>query len=62
MVSQRARKDTKDRQKVEEPKITQLELPKTTENKQKVVDDDNESINIVQIEPKKLVAKLVIIH
>ena len=62
MVSQRARKDTKERQKVEEPKITQLELPKTTEKRTKWWMMTMKVSILSKLNQKKLVAKLVIIH
>jgi hypothetical protein len=58
MVNRRARKYTKDKQKLEEPKTDQLELTSTTEKNNDLVDEDNDSINIEQIEPKKISSKI----
>ena len=58
MVNRRGRKDNKDKQKVNEAKISQLELTQTTEKNNDMVEQDNESINIEQIVPKKYSSKI----
>ena len=58
MVNRRGRKDNKDKQKVNEAKISQLELTQTTEKNNDMVEQDNESVNIEQIVPKKYSSKI----
>ena len=50
--------DIKATKKEETPKINQLELEKTTKNISENFVDDNDSINIKQVESKKITNKI----
>ena len=57
MVGRPKKNSIKAKQTVDTSKIKQLEPEKATNNFKDIVEEDNESININQIEPKKIKIK-----